>query len=675
MMAALSPSRGLRGLGGVHYTAWAARYALVREASMITLFRRFAKSWVAVILIGLLIVSFAVFGISDVFTGMNANTVVKAGSREVNTAEFVREFNGRKEMIEQRNGGQPIPLDTAVERGLDRQVLDMIASRESIAELVHRVGVRVSDEQVLAEIRKIPAFFDQISGKFDGDLYASKLAEKQYTKDTFERTIRDDIGQRHLLSALATGLKPPRVYAAVGAAYALEGRDLSFFLVDPRSVEQPKAPTDADLTAFMKENSAQLTRPEYRQLTIVRFSAKALEPTVAIDEAELQKRFDFRKDSLSRPEVRTIAQIPAKDAAAAARVQQQLSAGADPVAAAKTIGTEPVLYADKPKTAIVDRKVAEAAFALKEGAVSGPINGELGLSVVKVLKVTPGVSVTLADIRPALEAELRTDASVEKVYALTQTYEDAHGTGDSVTEAARKAGVPVATLPPVTAEGQGPKGEPSNLPPQLLKIAFDLPQGGESDIEELAKGEYYAVRVEKVIAPAMPPLAEIKPQLTRVYMLRKLAEKMQAKADALAERVRKGETMAAVAASTGARVNTVPGISRANAEKYGALGRDMLVKAFGAAKGDVFTAQNPQFGYAVVKLDTIAPAKADAVAATVAPQQAQLSEALFGDIEGAIAGYARTTAKAKTDLDKARLALGLDPKQIPGAAKTEETAQ
>ncbi len=642
---------------------------------MITLFRRFAKSWVAALLIGLLIISFAVFGISDVFTGMSANTVVQAGSREVNTAEFKREFDARKEAIEQR-GGQPIPMETAIERGLDRQVLDMVATREAIAELVHRVGVRVSDAQVAAEIAKIPAFFDQISGKFDANLYASRLAERQYTKETFERTIRDDIGQRHLLSALATGLKPPKAYAAVGAAYALEGRDISFFLIDPRGVEQPKEPTDAELTAFMKENAGQLTRPEYRQLTIVRFSAKALEAGITIDEAELQKRFDFRKDSLSQPELRTVAQIPAKDAATAARIQQQLVQGADPAAAAKAVGADPVIYADRPKSAIVDRKVADTAFSLKEGQVSGPIQGELGLSVVKVVKVTPGKTVTLADIRPALEEELRTDAAVEKVYALTQTYEDAHGTGDSVTEAAKKAGVPAATLPPVTAQGQDQKGEASNLPEKLLKVAFDLPVGGESDIEDLGKGEYYAVRVEKVIPPTLPPLAEVKPQLTRVYILRKTAERMQARADALAERVRKGETLAAVAASTGAKVTTVPGISRANAQQYAALGRDMIIKAFGAPKGDVFVAQNPQFGFAVARVDAVTPAKADTVAGLVAPQQAQLSEALFNDVEGAIAGYARTKAKVRTDLDKARLALGVDPKQVPGQpAKTEETEQ
>ncbi|MGE5566302.1 MAG: SurA N-terminal domain-containing protein, partial [Parcubacteria group bacterium] len=180
--------------------------------------RQFAKSLVARILLGVLIVSFAIFGIGDVFRQARSDVVVKAGSREVSAADFKREFDGYKQQTEQRVG-QPIPIEMAVEKGLDRRVLDGLAGRESFAELMHRMGVRISDNQVVAQIRKIPAFFDKVTGKFDEKLYAGALAERQLTPAMFERYMRDDMAQQQMTAAMASGLRMPRAYGALGAAY------------------------------------------------------------------------------------------------------------------------------------------------------------------------------------------------------------------------------------------------------------------------------------------------------------------------------------------------------------------------------------------------------------------------------------------------------------------------
>jgi peptidyl-prolyl cis-trans isomerase D len=637
---------------------------------MLAAVRTFAKSFVARILLGILIVSFAIFGIGDVFRQARSDVVVKAGAREVTIADFKREFDGYKQQTEQRVG-QPITVETAVEKGLDRQVLEGLAGRESFAELMHRMGVRISDEQLVAQIQKIPAFFDKMTGKFDQKLYAGALAERQLTPTLFENYMRDDMAQQQMMAAMAAGLRTPRAYAVLGAAYVMESRDATIFMVDPRMVPPPVQPTDAQLQAFMKENAAQLMRPEFRQITIVRFSSKALEPSMKIDPVEVQKRYDFAKDAMSKPETRTVVQIPARDAATAARVAQALNSGVDIAPAAKMAGVEPVLYADKPKTAIVDAKVADVAFSLPAGAVSQPIQGELGYAVVKVLKITPGKMVSFAEAKPQIEAQIRTDEAGQKVYDLSQVYEDAHTAGASLTEAAAKAGAPVATTPPVTAQGLMPDGKPSNLPAEILKSAFDLPAGGESDIEEAGKGEYYAVRVDKIIPPALPPLAEVKPELARVYMMRQLTTTMQAKADELSARVQKGEPINAVAASAGTSAVTVAGVSRFKAQQFAKLGRDFLIKMFGAKTGDVFTAQAPQFGILVAKLDGVHSARPEDIAPLVEQQRQQLTQDMFEQVGNSAEAYARDRIKAVTNLDRARLAIGVDPKEI--AAKETNT--
>lgn len=632
---------------------------------MLAAFRVFAKSWVAIGLIGLLIIAFAVFGIQDVFSHRMGDSVVVAGSRKVSPNDFRREFDAMRKRAEEQMG-QPVSTEVAAENGLDRQVLQGLATREAFAELLHRMGIRPSDKDVVAQIAKIPAFFNPVSGKFDKALYQQRLAQNEMNPQRFEGLLRDEMAQQHVVSALTQALAAPRAYSALAAIYALENRDISYLTVEPGGVPRPAAPTDAQLTAFMKENAAQLTMPEFRVLTVARFSPALVGANLQVDEAELRKRYEFRKDTLSTPETRTVVQIPAKDAATAQKITARLQAGEAPGVIAKSLGVDAISYDNKPKTAIADHKLADAAFQLQPGQVA-TVQGELGTSVVKIIAIAPGTTVTFEQARPALEAELRKDAAAEKVYALTQAYDDAHQKGANLMEAAQKAGVAATTLGPVSKDGRDQQGQPlGGLNQKLMDTAFGLPAGGESEVVEAGNGEYFAVRVEKIIPPAMPPLAEIKPQLTQAWMMRETAKAMQAKAEELAARVRKGESLETVAASAGAKVTKVAGVDRRTGPQNPQVSPEILGHVFGGKANEVFVARARGFAMVVGKVDathTGDPAQLAQIAEQTRPQ---MTATIFREIGQSAQAAARDELKVKVDYNRARAALGLPPLDAKG---------
>jgi len=637
---------------------------------MLAAFRAFAKSWVAAGLIGLLIVAFAVFGIRDVFGHKTGDSVVTAGSRKVPGVEFRRQFDQVRQSLEQRMG-RPVTAEMAAENGLDRRLLQELATRQAFGELLSRMGIRPSDAQVAEQIGKIPAFFSPISGKFDKDLYARKLAENDFTPARFEGELRDDIAQQHLLAALANSLAVPRAYGALAALYTLESRDVAFITLTPNDVPRPAAPTDAELAAFMKENAAQLTRPEFRQLTVVRFGPEAVAANVSIDPAEVRKRYDFRKDTLSTPETRSLVQIPAKDAATAQAIAARLQKRESPQAAAKAAGVDPISYAAKPQSAIPDRKVAEAAFKLQPGQVS-TIQGDLGLAVVRVDQVTPGKAVTFEEARPTIEAELRKDAVAEKVYALTQAYDDAHQKGANLVEAAKKAGVEAVVLPPLTRDGRLPTGQPMNgLDAKLADTAFGLPAGGESEVVDAGEGRYFAVRVDKIIPPAMPSLDEIRPMLANAWTMRELGKALRAKADALAARVTKGEPLTQVAAAEGLRVDRATGVDRQSAQQNPLMTEELTGEAFRSKPGDVFVA-GAHGGIAVARLEAVHPGDTASLAALTEQIRPQMTSAVFRDMGKSAEDAARRKIKVTVDYARARSALGLEPVAVDAKAKGKD---
>jgi peptidyl-prolyl cis-trans isomerase D len=627
---------------------------------MLAAIRAFAKSWVAAVLIGLLIVSFAIFGIHDVFRAGPRNSVLVVGDRTISPADFKREFETFRRGAEQQMGG-PLTPDVISQNHLDARVLEGLATSEAFYELLRRIGIHPSDQQAVGELRKIPAFFDQVSGRFDEKLYQQRLAENDLTPARFEQGVRDQIAEEQLARGLYAGLRVPRAYTALAAIYNLESRDVGYFLVGPGSVPEPTLPTDIQLTQFMKDHAAELKRPEYRIVTVARFAPSAIAASLPVDEAAVKKRYEFRKDTLSTPETRSLVQIPAKNAAAGQQIVQRLAKGEDPAAVAKSLGVDAINYADKPQSAIPDRKLAAAAFALPVGQVSA-IQGDLGLAVVKVIKATPGHAVTLEEARPQIEAELRKDAAAEKVYDLTQAYDDAHSKGASLAEAAQKAGVPTVTLPPLSKEGATQQGQQiQGLPPKLLEQAYSLPAGGESEVEEAGPGEYFALKVEKIIPSAAPTLEEVKPQLVRYWMVREMAKRLNDKADVLAARVRKGETIEAVASSIGGQVTRVTNLDRTNASDNKQLSRDALGKAFGAKAGDVFIADDTHFGVIVAKVEGLRPGDNANLARLTEEARPQMSMAVFRELGESARRAARDQVKIKVNPNAARSAIGLEP--------------
>jgi peptidyl-prolyl cis-trans isomerase D len=654
---------------------------------MLAGFRSFAKSPFAVVLFGLLIVSFAVFGISDVFRHPPGKWVIAAGSRNMSPEDFKAQFeNFRKREQAQ---GQTITPDIAVQQGVDRKMLTQLALQESLAELIRKIGVRPSDKLVGDTLREQMASlppgqrpFDPITGKFDSQLYQRLLAQNDLTPARYEASLRDDIAQSHLFSAAAAGLRAPRIYSALQAAYGLEGRDLAAFAVNPATVEKPAAPTDAQLQAFMKEHAAQLTRPETRVLSVARFSAKALESTVTVPEADIVKTYNFRKDTLGTAETRSFVQIVAPDAKTAAVIAQRLAKGDQPAVVASAYGKQPVMIDSKPKSALPDRKVAEAVFALTAGQVSPPIQGDLGVSVVKLTKINPAALPSLDSQRPAIEAELRAQAAQAKAYEQTQTFQDAHDGGANLVDAATKAGALVLTTAPIAASGVDQTGQPvPGLTPDALKTAFELPSGGESELIEAGKGEFFAVRVEKVIPSAMPPLAEIREPLAQQWQLDQLLQRMKVKADELTARVKKGESLEAVAASAQTKVQRVPNITRQNARQFQGLGRDLLMTAFGAKPGAPFVARGPQGGYLVAVIEKVHPGAPEQMAQITEAMRPQTSQGLLRDVGQAAQDSAKTQLKTKVNLTLARQAIGVDTSTLPAedgkapAKATKEKAQ
>lgn len=629
-----------------------------------------ARNPIAVALMGILTLAFLIIGVSggggglNAFRSLDSNAVVVAGSHTVSPEEFKRIFDQRKQQIDQQQG-QPVPLDLLIENGIDQRTLDTVAAERSELEMLSRAGIRPSTDMIADFLKRQPVFQNPATGAYDERTFTDWLRQQGMTVHEVQDEVRDQLADQQYGLAMRYGFRQPRLYTALPVAQAYENRDVSFFVLDQHAVPAVPAPTDAQLVSFMKAHAAQFTLPEMRSFTVVRFSAKAEQASATVTDEALQKEYSFKKDSLSKPETRSLVQIPVKSAAQGADVAARLGKGEDPAAVAKSIGAQLIDYTDKPKSAVVDAKVAAAAFGMTVGQVQ-TVQGDLGLGVVKLSKITAGQIMTFEQAKPQLEQAVRERAARAKVAEMADKFNEARDGGASLADAAQKAGATAVSIGPVTAQGQDLTGKAvDGLDPKILKSAFAESLGGPgTDIQAITSGESFALRVDKINAPALPPIDQIRDPLSKRFIAETLLTELKAKAEALMAQIRKGGTLEAAAAQVNGHVNHQVGLQRIAAQQQvQTLGQPFLQAIFGAKPGDVFDAFS-QTGLYIAKLDAVRPGDATMMARAVQTYGPKMSEGYSGDIYLAAQSAAQHKIKPRTNIDAARVAIGVSAETI-----------
>ena len=636
---------------------------------MITAFRAFSRSkWAAALLV-LIAISFVIVGARmDVFANLGPKHVIDAGSRSMNEVEFRAAFDRVRARL-QEQAGRPITDEDLAAENIPGRFLESQTQQLGFLNWAWEAGIRPGKELIVKQIRQIPAFFNQITGQFDQQAYETALGQQNMTPAMLEQDLRDQYATEHFGAALQAGARAPRIYGAILAAQAFETRDGRWFEVNESMIERPAAPTDAQLNAFIQENAARLRSPEFRMVTVVLFSPDPAARTAPIPEERIRERFEFKKDSLGRPETRTFVTLTAPNRETAQKLAAGLRAGQSPADVGRANNVRPAEFAGSPRTAVGDPAVAAAVFGLQRNQVSDPVQAGVGFAVAKVTEIQAPQPATLESARDQIVQELRDEDAKGATYEGVQKYEKARQDGRNLADAAREAGARVVDLPPVTQDGRLPNGQPLNAPEQVFSAAWNLTKGGESDVIDAGQGQYFAVRVNDIRPAALPQLDEVRAPLTQEWTRREVLRRISAKAEELAGRVRGGQDIAAVAQSAGASLITRQRVGRDRAAQE-SVGQGALQGLFGQSKGQVFSQPSSETAYVVGRVDQVHaadPAVAGPAAETARTRIAQ--DLTQGLVEAAFTAGAKRTG-AKNDPALARQALGL-----PEQASTPTPAQ
>lgn len=520
---------------------------------MLLQFRKMTRGAAATIILGLVGLAMVVFLVPNMDMGQLGGSaqLAEVSGRKITPAQLSRELD--LTLRAQRNNGEMVTQQEAVDAGLHRRLLDAMIGRNALSAYAEKLGVSASDTQVANYIRDIPNVMNPVTGSFDQTAYAQFLDTMRYSQSEFERDVRNDLSTQLAMSAMVNGVRAPSSFGALLYAYQAETRVVSMAAAPVSAVGAVAPPTEEQLQAFWQENQEQLRVPEFRALTLVFARPADFVGRVSVPEARLREEFEARRASLTTPERRSYVRISAQTQAQANDAAARLSRGESPDAVATALGLQMTRGADQPRNEVPDRRVAEAVFTQARGAVHA-VQGQLTPWVaVRVDAITPGSEPSFEAQREELRLAIATEEAGGLLNTAIGAFDDARGAGASVTEAARQAGLSTSTIAEVEEGGRDRSGAPVAAlegHEDLLSIAFDTPEGEASDFIPAGDADV-VVAVDRVVPASVRPLAEVREQLSQVWVAQERARRLRELGAEVIEAVRGGQSFAAAARAKG----------------------------------------------------------------------------------------------------------------------------
>jgi peptidyl-prolyl cis-trans isomerase D len=530
--------------------------------------RKASSNWlgkaVMAVVMGVLIVSFGIWGIADIFRGFGQSTLAKVGHSEISLNQFRQLYTDRLQQIG-RQFGRPLTMDQARAFGFDRQVLQQTIAEAALDEDARRLGLGQSDDETMRLVFSDPNF-QGVNGKFDPQRFQAMIRQFGFSEQRYIADQRRVSLRRQIAGSIAAGLDPPKTLIEALSRFQNEQRSIEYVKLDAAQAGAIDPPSPETLAGYFDDHKTQFRAPEYRKLSFVPITPEEIGKWSDVSDEDAKKLFEQRRDRLGTPEQRQVSQIvfPNAEEAQAARTRITGGLSFDDLAKERGLAPGDVDLGMVAKSAILDPEIANAAFSLPSGDVSQPVQGKFGVALVKVGTIQPGTEPSYESLATNLKKEIATERARTKVAELRDKMEDERGGGASVIEAAQKLGLTPVTVEAVDRSGRMPNGQlvtgiPNGL--DVVSQAFNSDVGVDNDPISFKSG-YVWYDVLGITPSRERNLEEVKDQVEVKWRDDQISARLRTKATEMVQKLEQGGKLADEAAAAGLKVETAAAFKR-----------------------------------------------------------------------------------------------------------------
>ncbi|WP_428645953.1 SurA N-terminal domain-containing protein [Roseibium sp.] len=552
---------------------------------MLDALRKGAGTWVAKLFIALLIMSFAVWGISGFLTNISQNIAAKVGDTEIALVDFDRTYRQDLNRLGQQFG-RPLTAEEGAALGLPQQALGKLIAEAAMNDTARELQLGVSNERLAAIIQSDPAL-QGAGGRYDRNRLQQLLRNNGYREDEYVVQRRKIAERSQLAEGLAGSMSVPTAYLRAMDVYQRETRSADYLLVDAAFVGEIEDPADDILNAFFEQKKADFRAPEFREIKYVALTPDTLARPDDVTEEDARAEYDRRSDDYFEPERRKIRQMsfPSKEAAEEAATELQTGKTFDELMKDRELSANDVSLGVMSRADFLDDALGDAAFSLEEGATSGAVEGRFSTAILNVQEILPESTKPFEEVRDEIVQELAKDQAEREILDMLDEIEDARAGGALLDEVGSRFSLTVTAPEAFDNTGQSMAGSSVDLPDSqgLVAGAFASDIGIENDVLQLGDRGFLWYDVTKVIPERDRSLDEVREAVVAAWKAEELSRRLDERAAELLEKAQNGTPLASLAAEYGLEVKSVENLTRNTPSDD--FGREAIATTFSGPVG------------------------------------------------------------------------------------------
>ena len=405
---------------------------------MLDAVRKLTTGWVAKLILGLITVPFALFGIDSYLNQAGRDVAVaKVGREKISIQEYGNAIENVRNRMQSE--GQKVDAAMLETPAFKQSVLDGLITRRLVNAEIQRANFKISDAQLSEHIVAMPEF--QESGKFSEDLYQKTLDQNKLTATKFENSIRADMVTQQAREGLARLVIVPKTVAEKTLQFAYQKRDVSTADIKVASFVSQVKVTPEQVKAYYDLHKDKFKVPEQVKLEFVLLSANGLVPQVSnsVTEAEIKEFYDTNKEKFQGNEQRHASHIlisfgiGAKDADKDAAKAKALDILAQLKKNPKKFEELATKFSQDPGSATkagdlgsfgrgaMVKPFEDAVFSMKVGQISDIVESEFGYHIIRLDGVS-GTSSSFESMKNQIKGELIFKKAQVKYAELTEDF-------------------------------------------------------------------------------------------------------------------------------------------------------------------------------------------------------------------------------------------------------------
>ena len=549
----------------------------------------------AMIIIGLVVLSFVFAGVGSYLNSSGETVAATVNGEEIGLNELERAYQSQRSRMESQYGESVSALfaDEGYMQQFRRGVLDSLIDEKLVEQKARELGLRVGDDQIRDTIRSMPEF--QLGGQFNNDRYLALLRQNGYQPSDFRDFLRTQLTREQLTRAI--GVSDFALPGEARRVFDLQAqtRDARYVVVDAAPFADEVEISDADIQGYYDANITSFDTEEKVSVAYVKLSVDDLKGDVTVSDDDVSAWYEENKDQYRDEEQRRVSHILIEtgddEAAAKAKAEAllaEIKGGADFATVAEensedSFSAENGGDLDYITPGMMDDAFDSAVFSLKNvGDVTDVVKTEFGFHIIKLTDLKPETIKPFNDVAGEIRDNLITEKATDRFYELqSRMAEVAFEVPDTLDEVAAIANASIETTPLFTrnnvpAEIDNPQVVSDVFSPELIEEQVN------SDLIELDASTVMVVRVNEHEAQRTKSLDEVKESITASLRSEKAQQAAQDWAEAQLAQLESGNDIADSLSARSLDWETVENVNRGDQQ----LPRNLLDTLFTLAPAE-----------------------------------------------------------------------------------------